>query len=463
MPKNIYEQLFYQSSNPQIIYSEDFQMIDGNQAFYEFFGFPQQEWIRLFLLDVTEWLPENKPVEKRMMINESEKLGIYLRRVFSNTPLIKLYHIQVTDITDRVHSERMYRLIAENSLDVINIHRLDGSYIYASPAVKEAMGYEAHELMGKFPNDFVHIDDRQHCDDKHMELLEKKQSVFMTYRIIKKDGTHSWLESAVKPIIDPDTKEISEFISISRNIDERIRANEILQKSEKLAIIGRMSAAVAHEIRNPLTPIKGFIQLFQMTKEYNENYGKIILAELQRVENIISEFLTMAKPHHEKVSMIDISQTMEKVIQLLETEAILQSKTIECIFEKDEKFLVQGDPSSLKQVFINVIQNALDAIKPHSGRIQIFIEKADNESICIKISDNGTGIEKERLLMLGEPFYSTKEKGIGLGLMTSFRIIENHHGKISFASEKGIGTEVTIALPQNRATPNITNQGLSRK
>jgi two-component system sporulation sensor kinase A len=224
-----------------------------------------------------------------------------------------------------------------------------------------------------------------------------------------------------------------------------METNERLGKSEKLAVVGQTAAAVAHEIRNPLTAIKGFIQLFSSDKEVNPTFLKIIMEELNRVESIITEFLTMAKPHTEKSTYVQIDQILLQVVQLLQTQALMNNHEINFRSMNEKQVPVFGDSNALKQVFINVIQNSLDALSV-KGQIDVTIT-SDETGVYVQIEDNGFGIPKERLAKLGEPFYSTKEKGTGLGLMTSYRIIENHQGKINIDSTEGKGTTVTIWLP----------------
>ncbi|WP_442920038.1 ATP-binding protein [Metabacillus sp. B2-18] len=211
-----------------------------------------------------------------------------------------------------------------------------------------------------------------------------------------------------------------------------------------MAVVGQLAAAVAHEIRNPLTSVKGFIQLFSETKQCNEEYMNIVLNELDRVEDIIFEFLTLARSHQEKMETIKIDELLKQVIQLLQTQAILVNKEINFLVESNIP-PVEGDSNKLKQVFFNIIQNALDAIDEKGV---VFVRLYSNDSrVCMEFIDNGCGIPESRLESVGEPFYSTKEKGTGMGLMTSYKIIENHKGKIDIDSTVGEGTKVSVSLP----------------
>jgi two-component system, sporulation sensor kinase A len=253
-----------------------------------------------------------------------------------------------------------------------------------------------------------------------------------------------WIESNMRSVLNEQTGESEGIISVSRDIGKRLETDNLLRKSDKLAVVGQLAAAVAHEIRNPLTSVKGFMQLFSNTKECNEDFIKIVLDELDRVEAIISEFLTMSRPHQDKFELIKVDELLRQVIQLSQTQALLINKEINYTVITEIP-VINGDANSLKQVFINIIQNALDALD-EKGSVTVELS-ASESTLFIYIIDNGCGIPEERLTNIGEPFYSTKEKGTGLGLMTSFKIIENHKGKLKIESTVGEGTRVSISLP----------------
>ncbi|HYK73027.1 MAG TPA: ATP-binding protein, partial [Pseudoneobacillus sp.] len=282
-------------------------------------------------------------------------------------------------------------------------------------------------------------------NNNHKKLIDNDEYIHLvTYRARKKDGSYTWVETSIKGVYDEKSEKLTELISVSRDIQKRMETDELLRKSEKLAVVGQMAAAVAHEIRNPLTPIKGFMTLLSKTKEYNPMYIDIILSELKRIELIITEFLSMAKPHHKKWGSVHLDQLVRHVSNLLQSEAIMENKEINLDIQSTIPRII-GDENSLKQVVVNVMRNALESLDKN-GKVQVTLYKEDGY-ISIKIIDNGCGISEERLSKIGEPFYSTKEKGTGLGLLTSYQIIENHNGKIFIDSKEGKGTTVIISFP----------------
>lgn len=235
------------------------------------------------------------------------------------------------------------------------------------------------------------------------------------------------------------------LLVIGRNITEQKKANDLLLRSEKLAVVGELAAGVAHEIRNPLTSIKGFIQLAIQKGEFNPDYVQIMLSEIVRIESIVSEYLSLAKPNQNSPKSLQRMDTLVRnVITLFESQTNLKNITIHS--ELDHSNQIMCNPNEMKQVFINIFQNAIEAIGSN-GDIHVYLKNILEDGVEILFIDNGCGIEKERLKKIGEPFFSTKEKGTGLGLLTSNRIIEKHGGTIEITSEVNKGTKVRVFLP----------------
>ncbi|TBX53992.1 PAS domain-containing sensor histidine kinase [Bacillus mycoides] len=230
-----------------------------------------------------------------------------------------------------------------------------------------------------------------------------------------------------------------------RDITERKKTAELLNKSDKLATVGQLAAGVAHEVRNPLTVIKGFIQLLEIQMKHESKYFQLILSEIEHIESIIHEFLSIAKPEVCSFEQERIDVILENVVSLINTKAIMTN--IHVTFQTDPDVVyIDCCKKQLKQVFINILQNSIEAM-PHGGDIIITTKKVSNNEVEICISDEGIGIPEERIAKLAEPFYSTKEKGTGLGLMISYKIIESHQGRICITSKVGVGTSVYIYLP----------------
>jgi signal transduction histidine kinase len=220
---------------------------------------------------------------------------------------------------------------------------------------------------------------------------------------------------------------------------------ELLQASEKLAIAGQMAAGIAHEIRNPLTSLKGFLKLMQTGSAGKKEYFDIMDSELNRIELILSELLLLAKPQHEMFfQKKELLNLLHQVIVLLETQAILNNVQL-MTRSPSNLFYINASENHMKQVFINIIKNAIEAM-PTGGEILIEVNQTDSQ-VRVSITDQGFGIPEANLSKLGEPFYSTKQTGTGLGLAITQRIVESHGGTIKISSKLGEGTIFDIVLP----------------
>ncbi|WP_052144660.1 ATP-binding protein [Halalkalibacter okhensis] len=232
------------------------------------------------------------------------------------------------------------------------------------------------------------------------------------------------------------------FPSISEQVKREKETEKLVIRSEKLSLTGQFAAGIAHEIRNPLTSIKGF---FQLIKESNnkEIYYKIIEEELDKIEHVSNEMLILAKPHSESRHWYEVLTLINDVKMLLETQAILKNISIRTEFKTDD-LQINCEDTKIKQVLINLIKNAIEVMD--EGTITITARKTNSRAI-LSVTDEGPGISKENLEKIGEPFYTTKPKGTGIGLLVCQKIIESHQGLLSIESQEGVGTTFTIELP----------------
>ena len=172
---------------------------------------------------------------------------------------------------------------------------------------------------------------------------------------------------------------------------------------------------------------------------------ELMKTELDRIEVITNDFMVIAKPQAVTYKVKDLRRIIEHVLHILEPRAKLNNVQISTMFTFPYANVL-CDENQMKQVFINIVKNALEAM-PNGGTLIIQCKETNDRQICISITDTGCGIPKEIIPKLGQPFYTLKEKGTGLGLMVSLRIIESHQGKVEFLSEVYMGTTVTITLP----------------
>ncbi len=280
------------------------------------------------------------------------------------------------------------------------------------------------------------------------QVKEKGTNVIVEYPLTINESI-DFFEARCLPLLH------DKIMIIVRDITDRKKTEELLNKSDTLAAIGQLAAGVAHEVRNPLTVIKGFIQLFQINKEDQEKYFDLMLSEIERIEAILQEFLSIAKTDELSTEKKNLYQIFKNVVSLINTKAIMTNIQVE-LYADSKDIIIECSENQLKQVFINILQNSIEAM-PDGGRISIHIKEIGKDGIIISVIDKGIGIPEERIKRLGEPFYSTKEKGTGIGLMLSYKIIESHQGNISIMSEVGVGTTVTIYLPKLQSKKPLSN------
>lgn len=220
-----------------------------------------------------------------------------------------------------------------------------------------------------------------------------------------------------------------------------------LQKSDKLLALGELAAGIAHEIRNPLTCLKGFLQLMAANPGVNRTYSEIMLDEIERMNTIVNELLTLVKPQETVRERIFLICLLDTVITLLTPQALLHNVQIVTHYTKRiNQLVIHGQANKIKQVFINLIKNAIEAM-PKGGKIIVLVDSKEDQ-VQVNVIDQGCGIPKDKLAKLGEAFYTSKENGTGLGLMVTKHIIEQHGGTIKFTSEVGKGTIVEVNFPK---------------
>ncbi|WP_328050432.1 ATP-binding protein [Neobacillus cucumis] len=236
------------------------------------------------------------------------------------------------------------------------------------------------------------------------------------------------------------------LIRFNSYIKSLTNAYEELRQKEKLAVIGQMAAGIAHEIRNPLSSLKGFTQLQHERFPDTNDYYPIMIQEIDRINSIVDDLMYIGKPKKIMFEKASIEEIVAYTLSIIQYQAERQGITIETIMAGPLPPL-HCDEKQLKQVFINLIKNAIEAM-PDGGRIQIHVKVIDKQQkLTISIQDEGVGIANENILNLGEPFFTTKKDGTGLGLMVTNQIINDHFGEIKIESFLNVGTKVIVILP----------------
>jgi two-component system, sporulation sensor kinase B len=239
------------------------------------------------------------------------------------------------------------------------------------------------------------------------------------------------------------------FFSCIFLIERLVKINMQLKETvylDKLAVAGQMAAAIAHEVRNPMTTIRGMIQFLGSTTSDPKlkEHSPLLIEELDRTNKIITDYLSMVKPEEPKLERITLENVLIDVVSLTAPYGAINN--VEVTTSKIGSYQVCIDEQKLKQGLINIIKNGIEAIE-ENGTIHVYQYKLTKRNITIAIEDNGKGMTETELEQIGLPFYTTKAKGTGLGMMVTYKLIQDMGGKLRYESAPNEGTRVLLTLP----------------
>jgi two-component system, sporulation sensor kinase A len=394
-------------------------------------------------------------VEKRYIHKEGHTVWVHSSvSAFEGNDGQKFLIHQVKDINRRKEaeknlrrSEEQYRKLVDLCPDAICVHNKT-EILYVNEAGLKELDVKKEELVGKpilsLLNDgYHHFYYGMVNEDWSAEQLD--------FSITLPDGREKDLICSSTPIMFQGENAFQVVFRDNTYNKELQKTNDILlQKSEKMNLVGELAAGIAHEIRNPLTSLKGFLQL--LSSDFEDRsfpYDKIIFSEIDRINSIINELLFLAKPTVEEMKTIDIRYVVDQVVLFMRAQANMYNSEILVDLPKSP-IMIECSENKLKQVFINILQNAIEAM-PSGGKISIEIADLHN-SIVLSFKDEGCGIPEELIDNIGKPFFTTKKNGTGLGLLVTNNIIQHHRGSLSIRSKEGEGTEILITFTKTEFT-----------
>ncbi|MEK4711495.1 two-component system sensor histidine kinase NtrB [Sporosarcina sp. FSL K6-5500] len=334
-------------------------------------------------------------------------------------------------------------LFFEHTEDAIVVFDLDQNIVAMNPAFEKTYGWKREECMGRSPRLFPLSEDAT-IAERTKKLLNGESYHFLLTKEMRKDGTVFDAELTLAPIYDSEKKLVATSF-IARDITLKLQAEQLKIDTEKLKVIGEIAASVAHEVRNPMTSISGFVQMMNNdpANPYRA-YTEIMYTEINRIDLIVSEFLVLSKPNLKKFTDFYIEKSLLDVVSIFETE--FSNRSIFCDVQiPKNNAIIRGNEDGMKQVFINLFKNSCEALVKN-GIITIVV-KFQDERVTIFIRDNGPGMNTETIDNLFEPFYTTKAEGTGLGMLITKKIIVDQGGTITVTSKINHGTETTIIIP----------------
>ncbi|MBE2975277.1 ATP-binding protein [Priestia megaterium] len=295
---------------------------------------------------------------------------------------------------------------------------------------------------GKFDVKLTHENDSE-LGDVHTRFNEMTKRLQQLFQQVSATKEQLNVETNFSHSKDGIAKAIDELEVIM----EKTRMQKELQRAEKMNAIGQLAASVAHEIRNPMTVVKGFLQLFQdNTKLSNTelSYIHLMINEMDRAEAIIHDYLSLAKPDVHQHRFINCLECITSLVDLLSSYALLTNNILIELDAKEEMY-VRGSRNELNQVLLNIMKNGIEAMRA-GGTLRVGLYKREGH-VHIQIEDTGIGMTSEQVNRLGTAFYSLKEKGTGIGLMVSYQLVEQMNGRIEVESISGKGSTFTLIFP----------------
>ncbi|MBC8016338.1 MAG: PAS domain S-box protein [Sporomusaceae bacterium] len=300
---------------------------------------------------------------------------------------------------------------------------------------KEASGQVIHSLLQtEFPEPIESI----------MDSLATKGSWEGELVHWRKDGERIVVKSHWTLKTDASGDPVS-ILEINRDITAQRKCKNEILRLDQLNTIGEMAAGIGHEIRNPLTTVRGYLQMFGMKKkffEYKEQFNTMI-EELDRANSIITEYLSLAKDKSSPLECGNLNKVIETLFPLLQADAFFLGHNVQ--LETSTIPPIYFDKKEFRQLLLNLVRNGLEAMKP--GGVVLIRTYCNKDKVILSVQDNGPGVPEEILDRLGTPFLTTKKNGTGLGLMVCYRIVERHHGIIEVETNSS-GTTFSVHFNQ---------------
>src|SRR5699024_1146562 len=244
--------------------------------------------------------------------------------------------------------------LGEQSHEIVAVWNKHGKLLFISQSVEAILGFQPEKLIGMRWDSFLTTEDKQSFNQ---EALKKEEKQTFNIKIENVEEKYIWFECNLSKIYIAKHKNKYCYVSILKDITNKKEAEEMMILSEKMSVAGQLAAGIAHEIRNPLTSLKGFLQLLQAGVSREDAYHNIMVDEIEKMENITSELLFISKPMTDHKEMVKLPEMVEDVVTLLQPEAKL--KNIEIKMKQISSQNVNCDRSQIKQVFINILKNAI--------------------------------------------------------------------------------------------------------
>jgi two-component system sporulation sensor kinase C len=372
-------------------------------------------------------------------------LGGILRLIIASGTLIIYFEITRMDLAKK---ETQYRLLAENATDVIYQYKLpEANFEYISPSVLPVTGYTPEEYYADATllTNLIHPDDLP-IFNSLIKYPSLTGDLSHTFSLIRKDQSMIWIEQKLVPIYDKSGKLTSQ-VGILHDVTTRKNLEQIAARAARMNMVGEMAAIVAHEVRNPLTTVQGYLQMMSKNQELAsyKNRFDLMIDELNRTNKIISEYLLSAKDKRSVLKNCCLNTIIKALSPLIQADASASNVCINLNLTDIPQLYL--DENEIRQLLLNLVRNGVEAMQPSGGELAISTYLKQH-SIILSVQDQGGGMSAHILNNLGTPFLTTKENGTGLGLPICYQIAKRHNATITIKTDsRGTTFFVSFCLP----------------
>ncbi|WP_084543930.1 ATP-binding protein [Paenisporosarcina indica] len=338
--------------------------------------------------------------------------------------------VQDYELMTSSNFDSRYESIFEFAPFGIILSTVDGTIVDANQQIKNLLGVSPQELIGENVTMIYDVyDDLAKLPTEVITQIQTKGEI----KQIKFESTFN--------------KNVDLHMIVIRDVSEQIQLEKQMKHTQSLSMMGQLAASIAHEIRNPLTSLKGFTQLLanQVSTEGNRYLG-IINGELSRMESILNEFLELAKPMKRSLQILSISSIINQVVEIMYPQAIIQNIELDFVSFDMESDLILGDAYELKKVMMNILKNAIE-VMPNGGVITILQKLDKDNQLRVSVKDQGSGLTQDQMDKIFLPFYTSKNHGTGLGLAHAVQTVEDHSGRIEVESVMCEGAIFHLIFP----------------
>ncbi|UGS22215.1 PAS domain S-box protein [Flavobacterium cyclinae] len=424
--------------------------------------------------------------EKRFIHKNQSLVWVHLSvsTVKDSNGNVQYYVAQVVDISERkrmeeenrllveennrnkaqqlMEAKNWYRLLADNTIDLVCLHNLDSSFKYVSPSIKNLLGYTPEDLIGKYPADLIHPEDLEKFKSQIGTIINKNKRISEQVRLINSNGEYQWFETNATLVYENNVP--VSYQSSTRDITQRKKAEKIIedtliQERQLNELRTNLVSTISHEFRTPMTTIRTSAELIAMYIE-NSNFEKTpqvekrletITKEIDRIVELMDAVLTISKDDADKTSFNPVICNLKEIcLDVIETSFAHQkdNRSVEVFFESSI-FTIYADANLIKYTLFNLLSNAFK-YSVGFGNVKLNLKEKD-ENIIVEVIDNGIGIPEEDQPKLFNTFFRASNsngiQGTGLGLYIIKTFTEKNSGSVMLESQLGKGTKVTLEFP----------------